>query len=483
MAFLLALGSTACGGGDGDEAEVDGSGGSSEETTTTAEAPEEWDERVAPIAEWVADERELDFEHPVEVRFLPEDEYLDAATEEQEGGSGQDDEEAEEEVELLRALGLVTGEVDLEAAGDDLAGEGTLAFYSPEEEVVYVKGEELTPAVRVTVAHELTHVLQDQHFAIDRFDREEGSDDEGSEDEDASSEDDELAVGLRAVVEGDAQRIEAAYAEEELDRDEQEEYATESEEDADGGEEAVADVPPVLVAVFSAAYALGEGYVVSLGLENAAIDAALEEPPTEQELLDPAVRDTPRAEEVEVEAPEVPEGAEEVDSDTFGPLTWYLLLASRGDPIDALAVVDGWGGDAFASYREGDQTCIDVTVAGDDAEATAAFQGALDAWAAQHPGGSATVEASGDAVTLHSCDPGEGAEAAGEVAPDALAIPVTRTGLEAEVVQAQGATPEQARCLSDRLFAELTPEQLTADEVPPEIIDRVQALAQECLAG
>ena len=47
--------------------------------------------------------------------------------------------------------------------------EGTLAYYDPSGEQVFVRGTELTPAVRVTLAHELAHVLQDQHFDLERL--------------------------------------------------------------------------------------------------------------------------------------------------------------------------------------------------------------------------------------------------------------------------------------------------------------------------
>jgi hypothetical protein len=434
-----------------------------------ADGPEAWDERIAPIAEWVEYERELAFEHPVEVRFLSEEEYQEATAGEADGSSEEEVQEAEDTADLLRALGLISGDVDLEAAGADLAGEGTLAFYSPGDEVVYVRGEELTPSVRVTVTHELTHVLQDQHFDLDRL--------TGDEDDD-----DDEAAGLRSVAEGDADRIGDEYAGEELSADELEEHEAQAEEDENAGDEGLAEVPPALIALSTAPYTLGQGFVTVLDEESAAIDEALQDPPSEQELLDPAVRGTDRAEPVEVDAPEAPDGAEVVDEDVFGPVAWFLVLAARGAPADALAVVDDWGGDAFVSYREDDRLCVEIAVAGDDADATAAFGRALDAWAARHPGGGATVETAGDAVRLVSCDPGEGADPAGEVGPDVISLPLVRTQIETDLEGNYSATAEEARCASGRILDELSLEELTADEVPPETGERIQALAEECRA-
>jgi hypothetical protein len=178
----------------------------------------------------------------------------------------------------------------------------------------------------------------------------------------------------------------------------------------------------------------------------------------------------------------VPEGAEVVDEDVFGPLTWFMVLASRGEPAAALEVVDGWGGDAYASYRQDDQVCVAITVAGDDAETTAAFGRALDAWAAQHPGGSATVETTEDDVRLRACDPGEGAPPVGEVSPELVSLPLIRTEIETDLVGNYGASAEEARCASRQIFAELTLEQLTADELPPGVADQVQTAAEGCRA-
>ena len=48
-----------------------------------------------------------------------------------------------------------------------MLGSDTLAFYDPRTQDVYVRGTDTTaPATRVTLAHELTHALQDQHFDL-----------------------------------------------------------------------------------------------------------------------------------------------------------------------------------------------------------------------------------------------------------------------------------------------------------------------------
>lgn len=440
--------------------------GGSTETAQTVERtyPSAWDPRVAPIAEWVADARDLEFTHPVEVEFQSEEDYLEQAAGDPTTASDAEQQEMDDFVATLRALGLVEGEVDLAAAFGDLASEGTLAYYDPATEVVYVRGDEMTPSVRVTVAHELTHVLQDQHFDLERL----------------ADPDYDRYEGLRAMAEGDAGRIEDVYAAEVLTADERTDYEAELAAGADDSEAALEGVPPVLSIIFGAPYALGEGF---LAYREAVAggepwDAVLEDPPSEEELLDPSAWETERAEVAEVE-PEVPDGAEVLDENTFDPLTWYLLLASRGDPAAALGVVDGWGGDAYVAYRHDDVVCAALAVAGDDLTALDAFQTALEAWAGGDPTGTTTVERHDAWVEVHACDPGTEAAATGTITDELLALPYLRADLEAEVISS-GATEDQARCASRAVLEVLTLEQLTAATLDPAIQQQVTQAVAGC---
>lgn len=428
--------------------------------------PETWDARVAPIAAWVADERDLEFTHPVEVEFLPAEDYAASAGSDPAAAAADDEAvaAAADSVAVGRAFGILHGEVDLMAESAELAGEGSLAYYDPDEEKVIVRGTELTPAVRVTLAHELTHVLQDQHFDLGRI---------GDVDFDRSE-------GLRAMAEGDAGRIEDLYVEEELTPDERGEYTAENEEDSARAEEGVAEVPAALVTMFSAPYVLGEAFLgfVTDASDNDAYDDVLRDPPSEEELLDPASRGTdrvvPRA--VVVDAPE---GAEVVEEDSLGPLGLFLVLAARGAPADALFTVDGWAGDAYVGYRQDDRVCADLAVVGDDDAATDAIETALAAWAAQDPSGTATVERVDDEVRVRACDPGPDAPEVGSLGEEVLGVPYLRSDVEAMLRQ-QGAPPELARCRADAAVAAVPAAELAADSLSPEVQQQLGAAMAAC---
>ena len=74
----------------------------------------------------------------------------------------------EQTIGFFRAIGLVEGTSDLFGATNQLSGDGTLAYYDPTDQRVRVRGTEQTEAVKATLAHELTHALQDQYFNLSR---------------------------------------------------------------------------------------------------------------------------------------------------------------------------------------------------------------------------------------------------------------------------------------------------------------------------
>lgn len=448
---------------------LQGDSSDSADTASGPTHPDAWDPRIAPIAEWVADERDLEFEHPVEVILQPEEEYLAQAAGDAEAGADpdeaeQDQQELEDFVATLRAIGLLHGEVDINAAYSELASEGTLAYYDLATEKVYVRGDELTPSVRVTLAHELTHVLQDQHFDLDR-----------QADPDFAE-----ADGLRAMAEGDATRIEDIYAAEVLTDDEQAQYEVETAASVDDGQEALGDVPPVLSVVFGAPYTLGEAFLVYRERVDGGQpwDSVLRDPPSQEELLDPSAWETDRARVADVSV-EAPEGAEVLDETTFDPLTWYLLLASRGDAADALEVVDGWGGDAYVAYRQEGRVCAAMAVVGDDATATDQLRTALETWAGGDPAGAATVTMVDGAVEVRACDPGPEAAATGTVTEDLLGVPSVRADLESSLIET-GATADQARCSSRSVFDVVSTEQLTSTTAGPEVVRQVEEAIVRC---
>lgn len=441
--------------------------------------PKHWDARVEPLSKFVADHRDLDWKHPVTVEFLSSKEYRKAiigADDRTAQEKARDKTDARNEAGFFRAIGLIQGNVDLESAGKSLEGEGTDAFYSQKTKRAYVKGAKLTPAVKATLVHELTHALQDQHFDLTRMDR-------NAEHDPAA---DPLAV--HALVEGDATRIQGDYYRQLSGKD------AAAAEKSDQGDQAQAkklkhDVPPALVDLFDAPYAFGGPFVEFLAGTggNGAVDEAFRHPPTAfAQVWDPFVY-VQHTKLAPVQKVHRPKGTKHVEDGQLTSVAWYELLLQRVSPADALAAVDGWGGDSFAAYVKGKTVCVDARFRGLTPADTSEMLHALQTWQAGRPPGTATVAETNGIVALHSCDPGPKANLGLTDRSSDLALPVVRSEVEAQAIQEFGGrTSSQSlallRCLGNRIVHQVPPDQLAGDKPPPGFQQTVIDLAKLCKA-
>ena len=418
--------------------------------------PDEWDSRVADLATYVEQERGLIFDHPVPVDFLTADEYADrtriGATE----LSAEDRAQLEQATSFLRAVGLASGDIDLLESANDMADAGTLAFYDPQSQRVVVRGTEMTVNLRVTLVHELTHVLQDQHFDLTpALDGEDDTSDQGT--------------AFTALVEGDAMRIETSYVAQ-LSADELDEYTSVYDQELNDSQRDLAEVPAALVASQIAPYAFGEPLVELIAAEggNAAVDAAFADPPTTAEhMFDPRTY-LDRQEPTLLDAPGLPGGVQEqTDSGELGVVDVYLVLADRIDPFAALDAADGWGNGAWISYERDGRTCVDITVEGDTDADDQQLRDAFGSWVTAMPpeaGASVSVaDESGDLgeTLIRSCDPGPDVDATNGRALDVIVIPAARSQI-AEMAASPGTAVDDAWASGDCFVRHLTLEQLVA---------------------
>ena len=138
------------------------------ERAGTQLAGPKWDPKLAPIAAEVEAIRGLKFDHAVPVHYLPDAAFEKRLLKDDDPNPSASRTAAFKRSEdELRALGLLDHDIDLHATARAALGSDTLAFYDPRTKDVYVRGTDTTaPATRVTLAHELTHALQDQHFNL-----------------------------------------------------------------------------------------------------------------------------------------------------------------------------------------------------------------------------------------------------------------------------------------------------------------------------
>lgn len=437
--------------------------GSAGTFTSDVGVPDRWDPRIERIADFVMGARELEFKHPVRVYFLKEAEYSIAINGAPKARTTRSDRaEAAKSTAFQRAIGFVEGDPDVEAAQDDLADSGTLAYYDIEKKVVNVRGTRLTANTRVTLAHELTHALQDQHFDLA---------------ERTTSGTSEEVAAIRTIVEGDAMTVESQYVAQ-LSETDRASYESEYGSDSAQAEKDLADVPAPLQASQLFPYAIGRpfvGWVVATDgghADPARLDAVMRRPPIDTAATFDVGGGTGKR--ITVAAPKLV--GERYLTDQVGAHSLFVMLSDRIDPIVAMDATDGWRGDSFTAAetkRAGDATtrmCVTARFAmATNTDATQLDQ-AFAAWAAVMPSeADVTHSATSRRVTLRTCDPGPTATARGPIgsSADAVVYPANRIDLARLLVE-QGADRRTAWCVADAAVRKLTKAELAAPDLPAE---------------
>jgi hypothetical protein len=367
-------------------------------------------------------------------------------------------------VQLLRALGLIEGDVDLLAETNELSTSSVLAlydFYDKQIRVHSAPSADLSVDTRGTLVHELTHVLQDQHFDLTaRYD------DVGDD-----------SFALDSLVEGDATNVEDAWVER-LSEAEREEY--DRAYDAQLDDAASVDVPAVLETLFGAPYAFGPPFAALLdSMGSDELNAAFEDPPnTDEHSFAPAsyiANDVPEL----VATPKVPGTARAIDEGNFGATAWFVLLSERIDAQVAFRAVQGWGGDRYVDYSENDRACTQIRYRGESAEDTAVMRLAIAAWIDSLPTPFASVEVVDDDLLFESCDPGADADLTTGKSADALVLPVSHSYILATLI-VEGFDIDVAECVATDTIAASTVEELMSDAPSDEFSTRIATAVISC---
>ncbi len=338
---------------------------------------------VEELSRFVEQERGLTFKHKVQVQVVGDAEFRRLLFED----FDEEQAEIEKAAVAFEALGFVEPGTDLVAELKKLLELGVLGFYDPETDELVVRGGHLSPYVRQTIVHELTHALDDQWFDLDRPEYDDRRD--------------EVAFGLSVVAEGNARRVERAYE----DQMTLEEKAARDREEAEliPDMRLLASIPDILIYQISAPYEIGEPFIEEL-LERGgqpAVDKAFEDPPTTSEqTLDV---DRYLAREPAEPPPTPPAAGAVVDEGTFGVLMTILLLSDAGLSGDGRDASEGWGGDSYVLWRTaGGAACARIDWAMDTALDANELERLLVTWAASKP--NAEVESlNATTVRLTSC--------------------------------------------------------------------------------
>lgn len=246
-------------------------------------------------------------------------------------------EEYAAQARLGERLGFFPPGTDLAATQLELLGDQVLGYYDDirDEMAVVQRGGAFGPLERVTLAHEYTHALQDQHFDLGSLDR-----------EDLSNGDRSLA--RTALVEGDASLLTRQWS---LANMTFAEILAITKQALDPASMAVLSrVPPLVARQLTFPYDEGLAFADELFGRGgwAAVDAAFAAPPDSTEQILHPEKYMSREKPVKVAAPITAKALGRgwsATQDTIGELgtaVWLEPTAGKRAAGDAAA---GWGGD------------------------------------------------------------------------------------------------------------------------------------------
>jgi hypothetical protein len=270
---------------------------------------------------------------------------------------------------LYKLLGLIDDEVDLTSLLSDLYGEQVAGFYDGKtgELVVPIREDGFTVVQRSTLVHELVHSLTDQQFEF--FPALQGMLDEERLDQ---------ASAYQALIEGDASMADLLYLQTLTQREIGEFFAEALSIDTTALDSAPAFIRDSLIFPYDSGLAwVQEQYLRD---EWATVNAAYSEMPdlpgsTEQIITpDDYGRDLPQT--VESALPPVP-GYELERESVWGEFGFRLMLDQVLGEDVGVDAADGWGGDYYAQWFDGQNAALLIVFEGDTERDTEELRSAL----------------------------------------------------------------------------------------------------------
>jgi hypothetical protein len=341
---------------------------------------EELDALVIEIQGQVEEMRGLEYKRPVTASIIDRAGFLEYARQEVEEDSTPEELAADEATAKL--LGYIPPEMDLIETTLKLLEEQVGGFYDPSTEHFCLMASLSGGLARITLAHELTHALDDQYHDLD-----------GTIDSLSSNYDERFAY--QAVVEGCATALMNQWTIEHLG----ELSAAELLEGGDLGMESLRKAPPYLWKPLLAVYLRGAAFLnrtesVMRGqmrfpsIED--LEGAFTNPPLSSEQVlhpekywDAEQRDDPVV--IELLPDHLPEGWTVLQENTLGEIGMALLvepLKRRKGPRGQLAIIgarytypaaEGWGGDRYLLLGRGEALLLLSLSAWDTAKDVAEF--------------------------------------------------------------------------------------------------------------
>ncbi|HSL67307.1 MAG TPA: hypothetical protein VK977_04035 [Actinomycetota bacterium] len=277
-----------------------------------------------------------------------------------------------------QTIGVIPPGTSIRRSIERFAGSQVIGYYDPlSGQLVFIGTEDPTPVQRVTLAHELTHALDDQHFRLDRLNTLESE---------CADEAYQAALG---AVEGDATYFMIVYAQRFLTLDEQLELGL-------GPAPSTAGIAPFVVELQTWPYTAGLSFIQAMDRRGGAeaIDRAMQSLPVSTEQVIHPERypnDAPTPVNVADLGPELGPGWTDLDVMSVGEAFLSIMLGLRLPPVTAEAAAAGWDGGTYRAWSDGEHVAIVLSTVWDGPRDAAEFASATRQWLGSREGRSASL--------------------------------------------------------------------------------------------
>lgn len=288
----------------------------------------------------------------------------------------EDSEDLPADESLYKMLGLLADEADLSTILDDLYGEQAYGYYDGEAEEVVVRARDdrLTQVQRSTLLHEFVHALTDQHFSQSENWREL-----------IDAEKLDQARAYQAMFEGDASWAEVQWIRT-LPQSEVGELLAEMLQI----ETPVLNAAPrflreTLVFPYDSGLSFAQSLYTTAGGWDSLNDAYVSMPSlpgSTEQIITPGdyTRDLP----VPVEIPDVTVPGYELQTSSVWGEEGFRVLLNQGTGTSTMAeAADGWGGDSYHQWFNGESTALLIVYRGDTAGDVDQLEDALLSYATE----------------------------------------------------------------------------------------------------
>jgi len=282
--------------------------------------------------------------------------------------------EAAREGRTWITIGALPAGTDLRRAAVDFGTSQIIGYYDTRSHrLVFQGGASPTPYERFTLAHELTHALDDQHFDLSRLDRL----------NDTCQ--DERAEAMLSLAEGDAVETQLQWAREDLSARE----ITALQREASSFPPPPASTPEFVRQMFLFPYPNGQAFVEALLARGgeAAVDAAFRNPPVSTEqVLHPEKYpdDRPQAVQIPDLSSRLGTGWSLLEQEDVGEGWLLMLLGLRLSTDESKAAAAGWDGGLLRSWSKGSQTAVLIQTVWDTERDAQEFAAAMAEWIGGH---------------------------------------------------------------------------------------------------